>query len=350
MERIAASALVGDGQTDNSSGLLALRDTVRSAPDTPTVIEFPTGHYVYTDERWSSFGDREVILDFQGSQVECAARPFFPLGNGPIVWDLESGRGSTVVPGDLIESAAASDFAVLTAGADAYAPGDKVFIGGFIQQTSADGTRQFGWPPNFRFFEYGAVAAVDGQEVRLTAPLRFSYDAGWPDLPGGFGGVVLGAARIWRLRLDDGRQVNRELTIRNANFVAGRDRTEHTPLSPRGWHITIENCTTGPGTVVWPAEAKRLIYRGCNFGGESVELDKLVDTCRFESCTFTDPVTGGGACVLNATFEDCVFRNLVRLSPRFMKFNAACMFHSTLQLSKGVANTPFRLTGKAVKI
>ena len=33
------------------------------------------------------------------------------------------------------------------------------------------------------------------------------------------GGRPYGAPRIWRCRLDDGRQTNRSLTIRNANFI-----------------------------------------------------------------------------------------------------------------------------------
>lgn len=63
--------LVGDGQTDVSANLKALRDVIRAGPDRVWVVDFDPGHYCYTDNTWWLFGDHDVVLRFNNSKVEC---------------------------------------------------------------------------------------------------------------------------------------------------------------------------------------------------------------------------------------------------------------------------------------
>ena len=86
----------GDGQTDNTKFLAALRDHIRAGPDRIWHVEFEPGHYAYSDNRWAMFGDRTVILEFNHSTVECFADAILPLGAGPLVWKPEYPAPQTV--------------------------------------------------------------------------------------------------------------------------------------------------------------------------------------------------------------------------------------------------------------
>jgi hypothetical protein len=71
MLQAGAFGIVGDGRTDNSAALRALRDAIRSGPDRAWQVDFDTGHYCYGDNTWALFGDRDVTLHFNNSKVEC---------------------------------------------------------------------------------------------------------------------------------------------------------------------------------------------------------------------------------------------------------------------------------------
>lgn len=346
--------VVGDGAWDNNGELVALRNHIRSGPDRQWIVEFEPGHYCYSDERWAYFGNRSVLLDFHNSKVECFSRAFFPLSAGPLTWDADYGAPHTVVSiaGDLIGSVqVGSDTAVLNAAvASNYQAGDRVLVAGYIQQFTGDRTEGWGWPPNFRYFEWKELAeVVDASTLRFHDPFRFNYDASWRDFRHSFNGQFYGAPRIWRCRLDDGRQVNRSLTIRNAHFIGGRDRAPgiYTPISPRGWHIVLENCTGDEGTTCWPSVAKRIDYRDCRFGGDQVELDKIVESVRFECCDFLRRVASGGGAVLDVSFRDCNFYDFVQATPRRSWRYEGCHFYDGVHLGAGLTNTPFALTGTA---
>ena len=353
--------IVGDGHTDNTAALVAIRDHIRAGPDRIWHVDFEPGHYCYADNRWAVFGDRTVILEFNHSTVECFAEAILPLGAGPLVWKPEYPATQDVdifIPGDLIESVSAvakggfvqTDtvrFKETVAGQ--YRRGDRVLVAGCIQQTTEDGTEGWGWPPNFRYFEWKIVAeALDANTLRFEDPFRYSYDASWPDLRHGFGGQRYGKPRIWRCRLNDGRQFNRSLTIRNANFIGGRNRPAgtETPISGTGWHVRFEGCTADVNTVCWPTVAKRNDFIDCQLGCRQVELDKIVESVRFERCDIRGWLASGGAGVLDVSFRDCNLYGFVQLTPRSWR-HESCRFYNGLHLSAGLTNTPFVLTGTA---
>jgi hypothetical protein len=353
--------VIGDGETDNTAALMAIRDQIRAGPDRVWTVEFEPGHYGYADNRWAMFGDRSVVLEFNHSTVECFADALLPLGAGPLVWKPEypAPQRDIFIPGDLIESVSAvaragfvqTDVVTLQAEvAGQYQPGDRVLVAGDIQQTTEDGTEGWGWPPNFRHFEWKRVAeVVDGKTLRFEDPFRFDYRADWRDLRHSFGGLSYGAPRIWRCRLGDGRQGNRALTIRDAKFIGGRRRPAgtFTPISPRGWHITLENCTGAADTVCWPAEAKRNDFINCRFSCREVELDKIVESVLFDRCEVYGRLSSGGAGVLDVRMKDTRIYGFVQGTPRRSWVMDGCHFYNGLHLSAGLTNTPFALTGAA---
>jgi hypothetical protein len=354
--------IVGDGGTDNTAALMAIRDQIRAGTDRVWHVDFETGHYCYGDNRWALFGDRTVILDFNNSTVECFADAILPLGIGPLVWKPEYPAAQNVdifIPGDLIESVNAvarrgfvqTDVVRLQDKiAGQYQPRDRVLVAGYIQQTTEDGAEGWGWPPNFRYFEWKRVAEiVDVNTLRFEDPFRFDYHASWPDLHHSFGGLSYGAPRIWRCRLDDGRQTNRSLAIRNANFVGGRNRPAGTwtPISPRGWHITLENCSGTTDTVCWPSEAKRNEFVNCRFSCREVEMDKIVESVLFDRCEVRSRMFSAGGAVLDVRLHDCNFYDFVQVTPRRSWQQTGCQFYNGLHFSAGVTNTPFTVDGSA---
>jgi hypothetical protein len=352
--------IVGDGKSDNTAALIAIRDRIRAGGDRVWRVDFEPGHYCYADNRWGMFGDRTVILEFNHSTIECFADAILPLGAGPLVWKPEYPTPQTIdqfEPGDLIQSVRAVDkggfvqtdvVKLRDKVAGQYQPGDRVLVAGYIQQTNEDGTQGWGWPPNFRYFEWKTVAeALEINVLRFEDPFRYSYDASWPDLL--HGGRPYGAPRIWRCRLDDGRQLNRSLTIRNANFIGGRDRPPgtFTPIPGTGWHVTFQNCTANAETVCWPTVAKRNEFSDCRLGCAQVEMDKLVESVRFERCEIRSWLSSGGGSVLDVSLRDCNVYGFVQATPRRSWIVDGCRFYNGVHLSAGLTNTPFALTSTA---
>lgn len=349
--------IVGDGETDNTPGLIAVRNAIQTGADRVWRVDFDPGHYCYSDERWAMFGDRSVALEFNHSTVECFARPLLPLGAGPIAWSVDYPIAETaanlILPlGHLIETTktGAREVRFQAAVASQFIPGDAVLLAGDVQQTNEDGTAGWGWPPNFRFFEYKTVAEVlDEFTVRFVDPVRFSYYDGWDDLPHDLNGQVraYGAPRLWRCRLDDGRRVNRYLCIRNANFIGGRDRQPGTltALGLNGLHVVLENCSTSPANECWPTVAKRVDFIDCRLS--RMEMDKIVEHVSLDGCEVYGDLTSDGAGVLDARLKDTNIYGFVRATPRRSWFFDNCHAYDGVMMSKGLTSTPFALTSAA---
>lgn len=348
----------GDGVQHNTLELIALRDHIRAGPDRVWHVEFDHGHYAWQDERWLSFGNRSVVLDFNNSLVECQARPLLPLGLGPIAWDPEyplsqTIANSTVMPGHRLETVAVgAQQAVLIEEDSGLLPCDAVLVAGYLQQLTADGAKGFGWPPNFRFFEWKTVAAVDGPIITFRDPFRFSYDAAWPDIPTDFFGAPrpFGAPRLWRCRLDNGRHVNRSLTIRNANFIGGRSRPNgtRTSLGLNGLNTRLENCTTSPDNSCFPTVAKRVDFVDCRLS--RMEMDKIVEAVSIDRCEVYGGLTSNGGSVLDVRIKDTGVYGLVQGTARRSWVMDNVYSYNGVMLSRGLTNTPFALTSAAKEV
>lgn len=348
----------GDGEQHNTLELMALRDHIRNGPDRIWHVEFEPGHYCWSDERWALFGDRTVVLEFNNSTVECLARPLLPLGAGPISWVVDYPTTPTIAntafqPGHLIETVAVGAIEARLQGQAAghLAPGDAVLVAGYIQQFNSDGTRGWGWPVNFRFFEWKVVADMpDELTVRFVDPFRFGYDASWPDFEHDFFDALrpYGAPRLWRCRLDDGRAVRRSLTIRNANFIGGRSRAAgtRTSLGLNGLHVRLESCTTTADVHVFPTVAGRVELVGCRIRG-ALEFDKIAESVALDGCAVMGDLTSGGAGVLDVRLKDCNLYGFARATPRRSWITDNCHSYNGVMLSRGLTNTPFTMSGTA---
>jgi len=76
--------VIGDGQTDDSAGLKAIRDYIRIGDDQEWDVNFEHGHYVFEDNTWWLFGNRCVALHFNNSKVECTSTHALPRSYGMI--------------------------------------------------------------------------------------------------------------------------------------------------------------------------------------------------------------------------------------------------------------------------
>lgn len=76
-------------------------------------------------------------------------------------------------------SAGASTVTLITAGdASKFSVGSLVLIAGLELQNVYSGTT--GFPPNFQFFEYRVITAINGGVLTLNTPLTNSYLSTWP--------------------------------------------------------------------------------------------------------------------------------------------------------------------------
>ncbi len=199
---------VGDGATDNSAALIAMRDYMRADTSKVYRVFFPPGEYRYSNNRWL-FGVPSIIIDAYGASFLCTASTGWHVNDGPLnVYEPFNDSGdsplspaSTFVTGDRFDTAAAGDVTItMTTSGDAanYSVGDRVLVHGYDQQGDNN------YPFNMRYFEYKTIESVNGgaDTVTFTKPLIYDYDDRWFDTTrAGFfaSTVVYGKPRILSL-------------------------------------------------------------------------------------------------------------------------------------------------------
>jgi hypothetical protein len=185
------------------------------------------------------------------------------------------------------------------------APGEPVLLAGHVQQIQegANGLEAWGWPPNFRVYEYVTVDSVDGATVALRGRLRHAYDETWPDWlqPQHASTNLYGAPRLYRTRFP-GYTLQRSLRIERAVFVANRSKP-YTPLGFTGLHIHLEDCKVEGNVPLHMSHTEHFEAIGCEFGG--CEMDKINRRVRFDRCLFRGALTGMGAGVEELMVRDC---------------------------------------------
>jgi hypothetical protein len=309
--------LMGDGVTDNSPGLRKLRDEIRGLEDGHAVVDFEPGHYLYTDNTWWNFGERSVTLRFNGARVENTSTEawdrgwgLLPTSNNPHEFAADGAPfnpdAATVPAGARFHSVAASAQVIDLFTPLPLVPGEIVLLTGCIQQIrEVDGVKEgWGWPPNFRFYEYKTVAAVDGTKIRFTERLRHAYDENWPDweqTPLAGHTNPYGAARLFLTHGAGWRQL-RSLRVYGAVFVANRNK-QYTPLSFTGRKFELIGCRTEGEVMTSMSHAEVFEARDCDFG--PVEMDKINRDVRFDHCIFRGALTGMGAGVESLCLRDC---------------------------------------------
>lgn len=309
--------LVGDGVSDNTTGLRRLRDHIRGLEDRPVVVEFEPGHYLYTDNTWWKFGERSVTLRFNGARVENVSqhawtRSFglLPTSNNPHEFSPDDApfeaSKATVPAGTRFHSVDASAQEIDLFAPLRLVPGEVVLLTGLVQQIrEVDGAKEgWGWPPNCRFYEYKTVESVDGTVVRFTERLRNGYDENWPDweqMPLTGHTNRYGAARLFLTHGTGWRQL-RSLRICDALFVANRNKTP-TALSFTGRKFELIGCRIEGDVHTSMSHVEDFEARDCEFG--KVEVDKINRRVSFARCLLRGPLFSMGAGVEQLALLDC---------------------------------------------
>jgi hypothetical protein len=358
--------IVGDGQTDNSPGLRALRDAIRAGVDRSWVVDFDPGHYCYTDNTWWKFGERDVTLRCNGARLECTsennwARTFGLLSaaSTPVLYapdDVPFDPAQATLPtGYRFASADARAQSIALLDPVALATGEVVLLAGHIQQIrEVDGVPEgWGWPPNYRVYEYAVVDSQDGNAVTLRHRLRNAYDDLWPDWlhqPLAPEQARLhGKPRLFLTHGDGWRQL-RSLHIHDAVFAANRHKT-HTPFGFTGRKFELIGCRTEGEVHTYMNHVEDFEARDCDFG--RVEVDKINRRVSFDRCRFRGTLFSMGAGAEQLTLRDCDIMGDangqgLNIAPRDVRFAGTVRVHgrTIFQNSPTVSVPgPTRLTG-----
>lgn len=282
--RLADLGVLADGATDNAAMLLALRNELRASPERHYRFVCPPGEIRYSDPRWLmglqnftvvGYGTRLVSSHVGGADVFKS-----PLLGGDIFETnpFAFNGGWTYEGGKMFHSAPAGAYSigfVTIADALLFEDGKRVFLGGFDQQGG-------GYPPNWRYFEWKTIAAVDisAGTITFNEPLLHSYDEDWHDVPNILGtGKGSGKPRMVLVDRDP-------TTIsypRRAEFVGVAFGLSTDASGFRGaFHFPAEVLRCRDVTVegyCWPSQHRTAEYVDCSF--IQTDLDKLCDVVRF---------------------------------------------------------------------
>lgn len=211
--------------------------------------------------------------------------------------------------------------------ASKYAPGDRVFIGGFDQQ--------FGnWPINLRYFEWKVVESSNTSTGVVTFRdqgtyqryLKHSYNSQWFDntyTDGQSPPLAYGKPRIWNIS-SPGR-----VTPRYAKFIGGTIAAHPIDLAtPGGWteQIFAADTLIYQGTYFgersYPDPSQNMLAHFINTNLPFSESDKIVGKALFENTTVRGGASGGTGTdtmhYLNSTVNSAM-----NLSPRVLILEAS---------------------------
>jgi hypothetical protein len=233
-------------------------------------------------------------------------------------------------------------------------PGEVVLLTGYVQQIrEVGGVKEgWGWPPNYRVYEYQTVESVDGTNIRFTERLRNAYDENWPDwdqTPLAGHTNRYGAARLFQTRGTGWRQL-RSLRVHGAVFVANRNKT-FTPLGFTGRKFELIGCSIEGEVQTYMNHVEEFEARDCDFG--RVEVDKINRRVRFDRCRFRGTLFSMGAGVEHLILRDCDIMGDANglgldIAPRDVRFEGIVRVHgrTVFQNSPTVsAPGPVLLTG-----
>lgn len=317
--------VVGDGITDNSVALKHLRELIKNGPDERYILEFPSGHYAWSDNTWWLFRNRFVEINGNGSSFECISahswsRSFTHIAKHSFLEFWQDGpfnQADAVYPsGYLFRSANRGDRVVRLIDNVTIPRGTSVLLAGYVQQLDANGNGA-GWPPNLRHYQYVRVSFQRDRDVVLSEPLADDYDEEWLDLAHSPLGSPLfyGKPRLFLTSLPEYEPV-RFLKINDIQWLSNRNKTGPQQTSFSGHHIVLSNCQTGDNVLMSPTQGQQFEFLNCNFLG--LELDKLIERVYIKDCVIGLLSSSGGG-VKDLEVVNSIL-NEVRYNPRKSKF------------------------------
>lgn len=289
---------VGDGTTDNTTALRAMRNYCRLDRSKLYHIYFPAGHYAYEENDWlSAIGS--VRIEAYGAKFECyrdiGSHGLSRVINTGTMWinnrNYAPGQSSSLHVGSLIDNVARLAATVTlkaTPVPSVFAAGRRVFVYGFPNQDNA-------FPPNARHFQYNTITSINTETgvITLEDPLNIELSDAWPDLGDN---LPAGAARIMSMERpvvmdtdDQGFIQNPYTEILGAEFL--NNRIQGAP----GNGLTLDGDVVIFRDIIHhhsdtPTNNRvRWAYNSTFLNG--TEGDKNVTHCRYEDCTIYNRFT-----------------------------------------------------------
>jgi hypothetical protein len=292
---------VGNGTIDDNAAFIAFNTWARAQTGTVWLV-MPPGIYNLATGGFPSqlcfSGIKRLVIDGYGAQFNSSSKPNITT---TAIWATLTGATSNNINNRaLINSAAVGDTTVtLITPADAskFAVGTWAGLCAFDMQ--GDGS-----PPNFYYFEYNYITAIDsvGGVITFASPLSNFYSSGYPNPhPSVFTG---GPAYLYVINQD----WDQEVLIRGIYFNQG------VQVSGGARRIVLQDCK---GSAVGIAASQSRSYKmvNCNTGG-TMEVDKDIELMEFENCFSDDALGSGTISFQSASIEKCLMNNC-----RFKKVN-----------------------------
>jgi hypothetical protein len=292
---------VGDGVTDNSSALFALRDyLITQDREKHWTICFPPGDYRYSNNRWLN-GLLRVTIEAYGATLTCTQVGNFvgdgwPFGPREQMFratgeQLVDDVGFAVDLGDRINTANIGDSTItLTTASDAdnYAVGDRIFIFSYALGNT-------GYTPNFRYFEWAKITAKAGAVLTLGDLVHYlsarTVDGtSFPD-------QYVGKPRI--INLDGRPQTDgteywypEQIHIKGARFPQNPNTSNSYRLALAGRKVLFEDVVVDPqvsGGITMGFDTRESEFtEALRCSADTIEIDKLLYHTEIDGCNFDD--------------------------------------------------------------
>lgn len=314
--------VVGDGVTDNYTGLNAMGNTIIDFyNDVQNTIFFPgsDNSYDYSRNDWARGIIHLKILGY-GAQlrnvenVSVIANDNYPLAlnNWFNPWNLRGADGNNFKGTALADSVTAGSTVIrlkTPAETSFFNIGEPVLITGK--------QRQFGGaPPNMEYFEWHQITNIDGGtgDITIKDCLSYNYDDRWYDsvaLGGTYGPVSVSP---WKWNsLDDTPIETLEVYgvrfLENPNFVGSK-------FNATAWKwnylkdVTFDN-------ILYAGVGENIIVENCTINDE-FEIDKVINNCVVTKCK----IGSGGIEAISAatgvtrlTIDNNFVRGRIRVTP-----------------------------------
>ena len=278
--------VVGDGATDNSADLIALRDaliTLDRERHWTLLFDASAYPYQYTNNRWLN-GLKRVSVKGYGATLQCtsslaAGNDCKPFNGRCIMHDYgdEQYTGGTEAAdfhtGHFIHSAARGDWGVYLVNAASnvyYQAGDKVFLHGLNTQNK-------GWSPNLRWYEWHTVSSVSSNYIQFAEQVQYDYSENWWDYDYcGDGRYITGKPRIINLNRPE-YNYPEYVRIEGFSFLANTNpvSTEADDIAIPGRVVELINLVGDfPEFQIFVRETELTVISNCTIGGV-IEIDKM---------------------------------------------------------------------------
>lgn len=297
----------GDGTNDDSEALIRFRDYLQLNRSVSYRVLFPSGQYIYTNNRWLLGVDTLTIYaegaQFQNRSSSGANRRDRVFNNLSIFETY----GDTDWPGDLsfetgrrIRTAevAATRISLMNASdASMFSAGQRVLLHGFDQQWG-------GFPINLRFYEWNRIRSVDlaAGTISLETPIQYRYDESWRETVDNSGpGKSWGAPRVLALERTN-YYYPRYIEIVGATFLRNPRSSQDDGLMLSAENLILRRCRYSGSANC--SENKYTLFDNCQF--VSAEPDKLCGRFELTNSTVSGDIAGATGCQ-EAIFSDNIF-------------------------------------------